>query len=186
MRRWTLVCASSIPRRCTGEAERVLADALGTRRSDALVATKVWTTSVADGLRQVQKALHRFGGRLDLYQIHNLVNWRGHLPELERIRDTGAIAAIARHSLQPVGIRRTDTGDDVRSHYGNPDPVQPARTRGRTDRPAAGKRPRARCGRNAPIRRRAPPADAAASVALGRLSAFGSHVGAGAAEVEPK
>ncbi len=84
-----------------GEAERVLADALGTRRSDALVATKVWTTSVADGLRQVQKALHRFGGRLDLYQIHNLVNWRGHLPELERIRDTGAIAAIGATHYSP-------------------------------------------------------------------------------------
>jgi aryl-alcohol dehydrogenase-like predicted oxidoreductase len=77
-----------------GEAERVLANALATRRSDALVATKVWATSVADGRKQVQKALQRFGGRVDLYQIHNLVNWRGHLPELERLKDTAAIAAI--------------------------------------------------------------------------------------------
>jgi len=84
-----------------GEAERVLAGALGTRRSDARVATKVWTTSVADGLKQVQKALQRFGGRVDLYQIHNLVNWRGHLPELERIRDTGAIAAIGATHYSP-------------------------------------------------------------------------------------
>lgn len=84
-----------------GEAERVLADALATRRSDALVATKVWTTSVADGRKQVQKALQRFGGRVDLYQIHNLVNWRGHLPELERIRDAGAIAAIGATHYSP-------------------------------------------------------------------------------------
>lgn len=88
-----------------GEAEGVLAGTLEGRRDTALVATKVWTTSVADGQRQVQKALHLFGGRVDLYQIHNLVNWRGHLPELERIRDTGAISAIGATHYSPSAFR---------------------------------------------------------------------------------
>ena len=77
-----------------GEAERVLGATLETRRSRAVVATKVWATSLTEGRKQVQTALHRFGGRVDLYQIHNLVNWRGHLPELERVRDSGAIGGI--------------------------------------------------------------------------------------------
>ena len=59
-----------------GEAEQVLAGTLDARRGSALVATKVWATSLAEGRRQVQKALHLFGGRVDLYQIHNLVHWR--------------------------------------------------------------------------------------------------------------
>jgi len=88
-----------------GEAEHVLAGTLETRRDCALVATKVWTTSVADGRRQVQKALRLFGGRVDLYQLHNLVNWREHLPELERIKDTGAIGAIGATHYSPSAFR---------------------------------------------------------------------------------
>jgi aryl-alcohol dehydrogenase-like predicted oxidoreductase len=88
-----------------GEAEHVLAGTLENRRGAALVATKVWTTSVADGRRQVQKALHLFGGRVDLYQIHNLVNWREHLPELERLKNTGAIGAIGVTHYSPSAFR---------------------------------------------------------------------------------
>ena len=35
-----------------------------------------------------------FRGWIDLYQIHNLVNWQGHLPLLEALRDEGSITAI--------------------------------------------------------------------------------------------
>src|SRR5688572_234208 len=40
-----------------GEAERVLAEALGDRRDEAIVATKVWTSDPAEGEAQVQRAL---------------------------------------------------------------------------------------------------------------------------------
>ncbi|RPI55025.1 MAG: aldo/keto reductase, partial [Acidobacteria bacterium] len=66
-----------------GEAERVLSEALGLRRPDALIATKVWAPSAAEGRRQVDRAMRLFDGRVDLYQIHNLANWREHLPMLE-------------------------------------------------------------------------------------------------------
>jgi aryl-alcohol dehydrogenase-like predicted oxidoreductase len=77
-----------------GRAERVLASALASVRPDALVATKVWASSVRDGADQVRRALGMFGGRVDLYQIHNLRLWREHLPTLEAERDRGAIGAI--------------------------------------------------------------------------------------------
>lgn len=77
-----------------GEAERVLGEALAGKRDQALVATKVWTPDPAEGERQMERALGYFGGRVDLYQIHNLVAWREHLPALERLRAEGRVAAI--------------------------------------------------------------------------------------------
>lgn len=77
-----------------GEAERVLGLALQGRREDALVATKVWAQTPAEGRRQIDRALKLFGGRVDVYQIHNLVSWRKHLPVLEEIQEYGAIRAV--------------------------------------------------------------------------------------------
>lgn len=77
-----------------GEAERVLGLALEGRRDQALVATKVWTSSAAEGQDQVERALRFFGGRVDLYQVHNLVAWRDQLRLLEALRDDGRVSAI--------------------------------------------------------------------------------------------
>lgn len=77
-----------------GEAERVLGQALAHRRADALVATKVWTSDAEDGRAQIERALGYFDGHVDLYQIHNLVAWRTHLPVLERLRDEGRVGVI--------------------------------------------------------------------------------------------
>ncbi len=77
-----------------GEAERVLGGALQGRRDQAIVATKVWAQAASEGQRQIQFALKVFGNHVDLYQIHNLVNWREYLPMLERLRDGGQIKAI--------------------------------------------------------------------------------------------
>ena len=77
-----------------GESERILGAALEGRRDRAQIATKVWTPSAADGRRQVERALGFYGGHIELYQIHNLVNWRDHLTMLERLRDAGRIDAI--------------------------------------------------------------------------------------------
>lgn len=84
-----------------GAAERVLGAALGSRRERAIVATKVWANSVAEGEAQIQAALGFFGGAVDLYQIHNLVSWREHLARLERLRDAGQIRAIGATHYSP-------------------------------------------------------------------------------------
>jgi aryl-alcohol dehydrogenase-like predicted oxidoreductase len=77
-----------------GAAERVLGAALRERRGAALVATKVWASSEREAEEQITAALQFFGGRVDLYQIHNLVRWRENLALLERLKAEGAIAAI--------------------------------------------------------------------------------------------
>ncbi|HEV2583807.1 MAG TPA: aldo/keto reductase [Ktedonobacteraceae bacterium] len=77
-----------------GQAEYVLGEALRGRRDQVLVATKIWTQTRREGQEQARRALQYFGGCIDLYQIHNLVNWREHLTMLERLRDAGQVRAI--------------------------------------------------------------------------------------------
>jgi aryl-alcohol dehydrogenase-like predicted oxidoreductase len=77
-----------------GEAERVLAIALGERRREVLIADKVWTSSVREGRLQIRNALEWYGGTVDIYQIHNLVAWRDHLPVLEELRERGVVRVV--------------------------------------------------------------------------------------------
>ena len=77
-----------------GEAQRVLARALEGRRERALVADKVWTASPAEGREQIRRALAWYGGRIDIYQIHNLVAWREHLPVLEEMRERREVRVV--------------------------------------------------------------------------------------------
>jgi aryl-alcohol dehydrogenase-like predicted oxidoreductase len=84
-----------------GEAERVLGDGLGERRTEAIVATKIWTSDDREAEAQVQRALRWYGGRVDLYQVHNLVAWRRQLALLERERDRGAVVAIGATHYSP-------------------------------------------------------------------------------------
>jgi aryl-alcohol dehydrogenase-like predicted oxidoreductase len=77
-----------------GRAEEVLARCLEGRRDGAIVATKVWTPSAREGREQIARALEWYGGRVDVYQIHNLVNWREHLPYLEERREHGQVSVV--------------------------------------------------------------------------------------------
>ncbi|HTI15853.1 MAG TPA: aldo/keto reductase [Dictyobacter sp.] len=77
-----------------GAAEQVLGEALGEQRSEALIATKVWTSNRNEGQAQIKRALSYFGNRVDVYQIHNLVNWLEHLALLEEYREKGYVGAI--------------------------------------------------------------------------------------------
>ena len=84
-----------------GEAERVLGETLQGRRDQAIVATKVWAATEREGEAQVRRALAWFGGRVDLYQVHNLVAWPAQLRRLEGLRDEGAVAAIGATHWDP-------------------------------------------------------------------------------------
>jgi aryl-alcohol dehydrogenase-like predicted oxidoreductase len=77
-----------------GLAEEVLGGTLDGRRDEAVVATKVWAATVEEGRDQATRALRFFGGRVDLYQVHNLVSWRQQLRLLEGLRDEGAVVAL--------------------------------------------------------------------------------------------
>lgn len=77
-----------------GDAERLLGEALGARRLEAVVATKVWAPTAAEGAEQLRNALHLYGGHIDLMQIHNLTAWREQLRLLIRARERGDVALV--------------------------------------------------------------------------------------------
>jgi aryl-alcohol dehydrogenase-like predicted oxidoreductase len=84
-----------------GKAERLLGQCLKAERSEALIATKVWAGSDAEGQQQITNALNWYEGRVDLYQIHNLVHWRSHLNALTTLKAEGRITAIGATHYQP-------------------------------------------------------------------------------------
>src|SRR5205814_573056 len=65
-----------------GGAEASVGAALEDRRSEAVVATKIWAGSPEEGARQYE-AQQRFFGRVEIEQIHNLSAWEEQLPWLE-------------------------------------------------------------------------------------------------------
>ncbi|HEY4129052.1 MAG TPA: aldo/keto reductase, partial [Gemmatimonadaceae bacterium] len=77
-----------------GRSAQVLAGTLGARRKEVLIADKIWTSSAAEGRAQAARALERFGGAVDIYQIHNLLEWETHLPLLEGLKQRGLIRVI--------------------------------------------------------------------------------------------
>jgi aryl-alcohol dehydrogenase-like predicted oxidoreductase len=97
-----------------GAAQVVLAGALRGVRERVLVADKVWTPSAAEGREQVRRALEWYGGRVDVYQVHNLVAWREHLPLLEDLRARGAVAVVGathyKHAALPELMEVMRTG----------------------------------------------------------------------------
>jgi aryl-alcohol dehydrogenase-like predicted oxidoreductase len=92
-----------------GRAEAVLGRALGGRRDDALIATKIWTGTVDEGKSQFEDQLRFFGGRVDLEQVHNLVAWRQQLEWLEAQRDAGRIAFLGATHYQASAFDELET-----------------------------------------------------------------------------
>lgn len=73
-----------------GLAEDTLAGALRGRRDQVLVATKVWTDSVAEGRRQAEHALELYG-QVDIYQVHNLAGLESQLRLIEELQSQGRV-----------------------------------------------------------------------------------------------
>ena len=76
-----------------GRAEAALGTALHGRRDQVQVATKIWTESPEEGRRQAENALRLFG-HVDIYQVHNLLNWKAQLKLLEGLRDGGQVTVV--------------------------------------------------------------------------------------------
>jgi aryl-alcohol dehydrogenase-like predicted oxidoreductase len=77
-----------------GQAERVLGRTLADHRGEAIVATKVWAVEEAEAAKQVTDALGFFGGRIDVYQVHNLVGASRRVAELAELQARGVVRAI--------------------------------------------------------------------------------------------
>jgi aryl-alcohol dehydrogenase-like predicted oxidoreductase len=59
------------------------------------LATKVWTSGKANGIRQMNESLRLLRRRsIELMQIHNLTDWETHLPTLREWKEKGTIKYI--------------------------------------------------------------------------------------------
>jgi len=59
------------------------------------LATKVWTSGRDAGIRQMEESLRRLRAeRMDLMQVHNLVDWRTHLATLRQWKEQGKVRYI--------------------------------------------------------------------------------------------
>jgi aryl-alcohol dehydrogenase-like predicted oxidoreductase len=80
-----------------GRAEEVAGDLLASvaRGKDAFVATKVWTSGQKEGERQMKRSLARLRRqKLDLMQVHNLLDWKTHLGTLRGWKKEGVVRYI--------------------------------------------------------------------------------------------
>jgi len=80
-----------------GEAEQVIGrttEASGVREK-LRFATKVWTRGRSEGQRQIRQSFELMRtDYVDLFQIHNLLDWRTHLDTLEELKGQEHIGAI--------------------------------------------------------------------------------------------
>jgi diketogulonate reductase-like aldo/keto reductase len=89
----TIVDSSPMYGRAEARAGQALAS-LGKQR-DAFIMTKVWTSGRDAGIRQTRDSMAFFGvERIALMQIHNLVDWRTHLPVLREWKAAGRFQYI--------------------------------------------------------------------------------------------
>ena len=64
-------------------------------RPRAFLATKVWTSGREAGMAQIEQSFARLGAsRIDLLQVHNLVDWRTQLATLRRLKEAGRVRYI--------------------------------------------------------------------------------------------
>jgi diketogulonate reductase-like aldo/keto reductase len=77
-----------------GRAEEVVGDLLraSSSRARAFLATKVWTSGKERGVEQMNESIRKMGaGRIDLMQVHNLLDWRAHLETLRGWKQEGRV-----------------------------------------------------------------------------------------------
>jgi len=109
-----------------GSAETVVGDLLKTidNKKKLFAATKVWTNGKQNGIDQMQESMQRMGvAIMDLIQIHNLRDWKTHLPTLRQWKQEGKIRYIGmttshgRSHDELMQIMRTEDLDFVQFTY---------------------------------------------------------------------
>jgi diketogulonate reductase-like aldo/keto reductase len=109
-----------------GKAEAAVGQVLAQldARPRAFVATKVWTTGHAAGIRQMEQSLRLLGtDTVDLMQVHNLVDWPEHLATLRgwqaqsRVRYIGITHYTSSHYAEVEQVLRRERLDFLQINY---------------------------------------------------------------------
>ena len=168
-----------------GEAEPSLAVALDGLRSEAIVATKIWSRSVDDGRAHFARQLEWFG-RVDVEQVHNLVSWEEHLPWLEAEREAGRIGRIGVTHYDPGAFGELERALRSERFETVQVPLNPFERECEERILPLAARARARRDRDAPARRRRAATPPAAAGSTGSAARPRRHdLGSGAAQVGP-
>ena len=80
-----------------GQSESVVGDLAAelNLHKQLFLATKVWTSGREAGIRQMEQSFQRLRTkRMDLMQVHNLVDWRTHLGTLRQWKEDGRVRYI--------------------------------------------------------------------------------------------
>jgi diketogulonate reductase-like aldo/keto reductase len=108
------------------EAETVTGDLVAElgEHERLFAATKVWTYGREDGIVQMERSFHRMRVKqMDLMQVHNLRDWRLHLPTLREWRESGRIRYIGITTSNPAqydefaAVMRGEPLDFVQLNY---------------------------------------------------------------------
>lgn len=109
-----------------GAAEGVVGDLLAAAgtRDKAFIATKVWTSGRDSGIEQMTRSLSLLKtDHVELMQIHNLLDWRAHLPTLrawkadKRIRYLGITHYTPSAHDELESVMRAEKWDFVQLNY---------------------------------------------------------------------
>jgi diketogulonate reductase-like aldo/keto reductase len=109
-----------------GRSEGVAGDVIRSlgARDKSFIATKVWTSGRAAGIAQMEQSLKLFHtDRIDLMQIHNLLDWQVHLETLRawkkegRIRLLGVTHYTESAHDQLEAVLKRETFDFVQINY---------------------------------------------------------------------
>lgn len=78
-----------------GESESVVGITTEGNQERFQFATKVWCTGLLQGKAEIARSFERFRtDYIDVFQIHNLLDWETHLPTLEALKAAGRIGLI--------------------------------------------------------------------------------------------
>jgi len=85
-----------------GQAETVVGEITENRRDQFYIATKVRTEGKEAGEAQIAQSFERLKtDYIDLFQIHNMIDWETHLPTLERLKEEGKIGMTGVSAMVP-------------------------------------------------------------------------------------
>jgi diketogulonate reductase-like aldo/keto reductase len=80
-------------------------------RSKAFIATKVWTRGKQAGIQQIERSMQLLRtDKLDLMQVHNLLDWRIHLATLRDMKAKGRIRYIGVTHYTSSAYRELESG----------------------------------------------------------------------------
>ena len=85
-----------------GQAEQVVGEITEGLRDQFYIATKVRTEGKEAGESQIAHSFELLKtDHIDLFQVHNMIDWQTHLPTLERLKGEGKIGMVGVSAMVP-------------------------------------------------------------------------------------